>query len=206
MAKRILTPSLLAVAGLMSIASAAAMPKGTSLRTVSTRGSTVMPATAKGEALAWARSAASGRIPVGSFRLVAQRNGTFFYSIGSFSGNHCFGQGESPSSLGQITWECSRLFPSPALPILTTNSIIRAISVPTGDGESTWDRKFLRLAGVAADGVASIELRSTSGKLIAETPVVRNVFVFTKNPVFTGATELVAVDRAGRTVYKRLVS
>jgi hypothetical protein len=195
MARGVLALTLVAVAAGGSIASAVAMSTGTpSLSTVSNLGITVTvtPTAAQEQMI--------GHSPVagGLVRLLARRNGVSVYWIGG----NCLGVGASPSLVGSMA--CGeQSFPSPQKPIFDGTSLVGHLP----PGQTTWQWSFGHVAGIATDGVASIELRTASGGLIARAPVIANVYVFDKNAlssVFTtGPPTLVALDHAGNTVYSR---
>jgi hypothetical protein len=71
----------------------------------------------------------------------------------------------------------SQSFPSPQLPVF--DGTVVSLNLPPG--QTTWRLRFQHVAGIATDGVASMELRTASGKRIARVAVVGNVYVFAKS-------------------------
>jgi hypothetical protein len=62
--------------------------------------------------------------------------------------------------------------------------------------------KFFRVAGVAADHVASVAVIRTDGTLSAQTPVIGNLYVMTTPPT-DPAAGLAALDTNGKVVYSQ---
>lgn len=102
--------------------------------------------------------------------LVGRQNGRAFYRATKNDGRQCLGAGDA----GQIG-EVGFLYCSHGDLLTSTNS---PIAVP--DVEATaanpGDWKIIRVDGFALDGVTRVELTDPSGAVVAQAPVVDNVF------------------------------
>jgi hypothetical protein len=134
----------------------------------------------------------------GTLKLLASRAGVGFYAARTRSGGRCYFLGspnrsdERELSGGCLNTEASARFPSPAMPIVDMSAFIYR---PYASGE-----EVSRLAGVAADGVAKVEVLGDDCSAIGEAPVIGNVYVDTKvsdKP----AVGIEALDNSGKRLY-----
>jgi hypothetical protein len=126
-----------------------------------------------------------------SVALLATRDGRVYLRfVREEDGAICYGAGEANGALGIVS--CPRDFPSAKKPIEDFSG-----------GWSSHDGtiiKLTRVEGIAADGVASVALRTTRGDYVARSPVVANVYAFQSPPV---ASTLVAFAANGTIVYEK---
>jgi hypothetical protein len=134
----------------------------------------------------------------GSVKLLASRAGIGLYLAHGEGGKLCLfvgppnGPDERGLSGGCMNAAASASFPSPALPIIDMSAFFykpRAV----GEGIS-------RLAGVAADGVAKIQIVGLDCQVIAEAPVMDNIYARTDLPE-TPAVAIVGLSHDGKRVY-----
>ena len=126
--------------------------------------------------------------------LIGRRGDRAYYRIENSAGPACYAVGPShPGAyvLGQIM--CAPDFPSAARPILDFTV------VHGGSPDVTQDRVW-RSEGIAADGVTAIAFRTPDGRVVHESPVVRNLYSVPAVPT-DRVTELVVEGAAGRIVY-----
>jgi hypothetical protein len=115
-----------------------------------------------------------------TLQLLATRDGMRFYAVRNASGKFCFSIDANDGGPGSAVG-CEFVsggFPSPGRPILDL---------------SRWS-KGTKVVGLAADGVASIELYDASGATVANVPVVDNVYLETGLP---GGVGVKALDANG---------
>jgi hypothetical protein len=115
-----------------------------------------------------------------TLQLLATRDGVRFYAVRNAAGKFCFSIDANNAGPGSAVG-CefvSNGFPSPGRPILDL---------------SRWS-KGTEVVGLAADGVASIELYDSAGAIVATVPVVDNVYLATGLP---GGAGVKALDAGG---------
>ena len=103
--------------------------------------------------------------------LLGTAGGENLYRVGQQSGHACYGAGRTGAKwpLGVITCRiASPYFPSPEMPILDMSGA----GMEWGHGPM----HFLQVAGVAADGVASIGILDENGTVIESIPVHGNIY------------------------------
>jgi hypothetical protein len=128
--------------------------------------------------------------------LVGTRAGISFYRVQRQDGTNCWAAGAAGAAPDVDGAACpaageSFAFPSRDQPVLDFSEFAgadRANVVP------------VRLAGLAADGVAKVGLADASGKIVATTPVANNIYA-TKSLPNVVATQVVAFDRNGNVLY-----
>jgi hypothetical protein len=134
--------------------------------------------------------------------VLADRDGLVYFRVekpkdvvvpaGMTSRPTCYGQGRLRSGQVEVLLEDCSAFPSARTPVL------KWISEDVSSGGGT----LLSVGGIATDGVAEMRLVSSSGDVIATTPVEGNVYRF-KDAGGLGASgvKLVAVDAGGHEVW-----
>lgn len=124
-------------------------------------------------------------------RQIASASGTDFYRLTKEGRKSCYGVGSAgaASPIGFIG--CSQSFPSPENPIMD-------LSIVGAEKGSDAYPHLIFVQGIAADGVATIELRNASNAAVARAPVRQNVYVLKEAP--RAAIRVVAVDSSGREV------
>jgi hypothetical protein len=111
----------------------------------------------------------------GTLKLLASRAGVGIYAARDKSGNLCYflGPPQRPDERGLgggcLNAEASARFPSPEQPVIDMTAFVYR---PGATGE-----RVTRLAGVAADGVARVQVLGVECGVIAEAQVVANVYV-----------------------------
>jgi hypothetical protein len=127
-----------------------------------------------------------------TMQLVATRDGIDFYAARRSDGYLCFAIDAAPGSdahkglgcdLGNPSLPGTPAFPSPARPIFD------------------FSRFSDKLAGFAADGVATVDLLDSAGNVIDSVPVTDNVYADANPP--GGGAAIEALDASGAVVYKR---
>jgi hypothetical protein len=127
--------------------------------------------------------------------LMATRGDRAYYRIVA-TGRTCYGAGPAGPDyrLGQIG--CTSGFPSQSVPILDFSVIHGNMNPDNGTIYSSW---IYRSEGIAADGVAKVAITDPTGKVIAETPVLDNIYSFGSPPAGkVGA--LLAFGRTGKLI------
>jgi hypothetical protein len=119
-----------------------------------------------------------------TLRLLAQRDGIGFYAARRPDGVVCFAvdAGQSKAVGCDLGSPTGARFPSPQRPIID------------------FSRIGGRLAGFAADGVASVALVDAAGSTIATAPVVDNVYA--NADVASGGVGVEALDAQGAVIYR----
>jgi hypothetical protein len=118
-----------------------------------------------------------------TLQLLGQRDGVSFYAARRANGVFCFAVA---SDFGRgVGCDLARKFPSPGRPILDFSRFSHGA----------------RLAGFAADGVATMTLVDPSGATIASAPVIANIYAAATTP--PGAAGVQALDAQGNVVYAR---
>lgn len=137
---------------------------------------------------------------------LAARDGIGIYAAKTLSGDQCYFVGPAQQSKlkteglggGCRSASASKAFPSPAQPVVDTSLFALAPGAP---GPSVQ-----RLAGVAADGVASIQLLAlTDCHVVATAPVTNNVYLADNLPMIPEA-QIVARDASGNAVWNEAVT
>ena len=134
----------------------------------------------------------------GSVKLLASRGGVGIYAARTPGGNLCYflGGPQRPDanglSGGCLNAAASARFPSPEQPLVDMTVFMYK---PGADGET-----ITRLAGVAADGVAKVEVLGSECHVVADAAVVDNVYVDSSLPD-TPAVGIRALDGNGKQVY-----
>jgi hypothetical protein len=136
-------------------------------------------------------------VKAGTLKLLAARQGVGIYAARSTSGNLCYFVGApKPDSRGLgggcLNATASAAFPSPAQPLIDMSGFMYT---PGAHGETV-----RRLAGIAADGVATIQLLDRACQPITEAPVRDNVYIDANVPD-TPAVAIRALDGSGKRVY-----
>lgn len=123
----------------------------------------------------------------GAVERLATREGRSIYRIASATGSDCYAVGPANPPDYLFGWtQCSPNFPSTALPIL--------------DFTVFHDTTIWRSEGVAADGIARVELRDASANPLADVPVLNNTFHFKGIPAGSIA-DIAAIDSNGTVVF-----
>jgi hypothetical protein len=176
------TATLLTSASVFAVTRGAHGSSGTELFDFSTRGKPV--------ALAWSSARA---FHVSSATVVALREGRAFYRLVTADGV-CYATGPA-AEVGMIGGEeCppAGTFPSAARPLLD-------LSVYEADQHTGHTVHAFRIEGFAADGVATVALRSPSGRESVRVPVSQNVFALHAGSATTVGS-VVARDSGGQEV------
>jgi hypothetical protein len=141
----------------------------------------------------------SGATP-GTLKLLASRAGVGIYVARDKSGSLCYflGPSELPGERGLgggcLNAEASARFPSPEQPVIDMTAFVYK---PGASGE-----RVTRLVGVAADGVARVQVLGVDCGVIAEALVVDNVYVEADIPD-AAAVGIQALGQTGERVYLR---
>jgi hypothetical protein len=139
----------------------------------------------------------------GSVVQLASRAGWTFYAARTASGDVCYFDepaGQNPESGWQAIGSggCKNAagqadFPSPSRPVFNMSSYFNNASIE-------------RLAGVAADGVASIEVLALSDcHVVAAAPVIDNVYIADNLPTTIPEAEIVARDANSTVLWHQAV-
>jgi hypothetical protein len=139
----------------------------------------------------------------GAVKLLASRAGIGIYFAHGKEGKKCFfigppnGPDERGLSGGCMNAAASASFPSPAQPVVDMSAFFYR---PHAVGEG-----ITRLAGVAADGVAKMQVLGLDCQVIAEAPAQDNVYARSDLPD-TPAVAIVGVGHDGQRVYLNKLS
>ena len=133
----------------------------------------------------------------GGVRLLAARDGVGVYGARGRNGERCHFVGPPRPDARGLGGGCmnrfaSARFPSPEEPLIDLSAFVYR---PGTIGEEVH-----RLAGVAADGVAKVQVLGMSCQVLAEAPVRDNVYVSTDVPA-DPAAGIVALDHDGARVF-----
>lgn len=127
--------------------------------------------------------------------ILGTRGDRSFYRLG----DHCYGSGPaSPTNyvFGEI--RCTPAFPSRARPVL--DSTVFGSTAGPDERPQPQTMTVHWSQGIAADGVAKIALVDADGQVVAETPVLDNIYRF--GPVPAGnATKVVAYSATGEVLF-----
>jgi hypothetical protein len=144
----------------------------------------------------------------GSFVQLAARDGVGIYAARTASGNLCYFTGPmNQSDLkttgiggGCMNAAASAKFPSPSQPVVDLSTF------EARPPDAIAHASVHRLAGVAADGVKSIEVLALADcQIVATTAVIDNVYAADNLPA-TAAGVIVAHDASGNAVWHESVS
>jgi hypothetical protein len=141
-------------------------------------------------------TAASRKLGIASLELIGTREGRAFYR-GTDSENHpCLGVGDA-SALGTVGFTlCSR----DERPLTASDPVIAVPDVQKTAESAGW--QLIRFDGFAADSVARVAATDSAGVVVAQAPVVNNVFsIVPAAAVESGAIK--AYDRGGNLVFSR---
>lgn len=136
---------------------------------------------------------------------LAARDGIGIYAARTLSGDQCYFVGPADQTKvktqglggGCRSSTASKAFPSAAQPVVDTSLFALTPGAP---GPSVQ-----RLAGVAADGVASVQLLAlTDCHVVASAPVINNVYIADNLPM-TPESQIVARDADGNIVWHQAV-
>lgn len=139
----------------------------------------------------------------GSLVQLTSRDGWAFYAGRTPSGDICYFD-EPAAQNPEHTWKmigsggCKKAtgkgdFPSPTLPIFNMSSYFN-------------NQYIERLAGVAADGVASVQVLALSDcHVIATAPVIDNIFIADNLPLTIPEAQIVARDASGNVLWHQAV-
>jgi hypothetical protein len=118
--------------------------------------------------------------------LLGVRGDRAFYRVIRTDGRTCFGVGfrSDVGNPGQIT--C--FVETPAVMDFSVVEIVRGSTIP----------RYLRMEGIAADGIAKVRAKDETNRVIAEAPVAGNLYQFKLNP--SGVIRVVGVDTSGREI------
>jgi hypothetical protein len=122
--------------------------------------------------------------------LLGTIGGRSIYRVGD-SAHPCYGAGNAGAKwpLGVIVCRnAAPYFPSREMPLFDFSTV----GMDRGDAEM----HYIRVEGVAADGVASVELLDRNGATVERLPVHSNVYGAESLPTMTGV-RLVALDERG---------
>jgi hypothetical protein len=129
-----------------------------------------------------------------TLQLIATRDGISFYAARRADGHVCVAVDAAPGAnghkgvgcdLGDPSLPAKPAFPSPERPIIDFSRF-------SGGA---------RLMGVAADGVASVDLLDAAGNVIDSAPVIDNVYADANPPA--GAAAVEALDSRGAVIVER---
>jgi hypothetical protein len=137
------------------------------------------------------------RISVEDISILGTRGDRSFYRLG----DHCYGAGPaSPTNhaFGHIS--CVPDFPSPDVPVL--DATVFGSSAGPGERPPPETLTVHASEGIAADGVATVALVDTDGQVVAETPVLDNIYRFERVPTGT-ALRVVAYSTTGEVVFSQ---
>ena len=156
----------------------------------------------------------------GTVKLIASRAGTNFYVAHGSKGAFCFFVGPPDVSDLRLSGGCWNMrlvrvgsaepsgpyatFPSPELPVLDLSSH-RSLASPDAlrSGEATVlgsPTTIARLRGVAADGVARMQVIGPECEVVAEAAVSDNVYATEELPA-RPAVAIVGLDHRGQKVF-----
>jgi hypothetical protein len=166
---------------------------------VSNRGSpfsSVLPGDERG-LTRMARGVGGGGISADNISILGTRGDRSFYRLG----DHCYGLGPaSPTNHVFGAMGCVPKFPSPEVPVL--DFTVFGSSVGPDERPRPQTMTVHASEGIAADGVAKIAFLDAGGQVVADTPVIDNIYRFDPAPAGT-ALKLVAYDATGEVVFSQ---
>jgi hypothetical protein len=135
------------------------------------------------------RAQNAGRAAVGGVRLLGERDGSAFYRLLGAT-RDCYAAGlAGTGDFGVLA--CPDTFPSAEQPVLSFSTIEQL----RGGAPH-----YMRVEGIAVDGVAAVELFSDNGETLTTVPVRANIFRLGSAPP-SAVVGLRGVDEAGHVVY-----
>ena len=141
-------------------------------------------------------TAASRAVGIASLQLIGTRGDRAFYR-GMDADNHpCLGAGNAsnPGTVGFTL--CS----NDQRPLTAANPVIVVPDVQMTQGSGQWE--LVRVDGFAADNVARVAVTNGAGAVIAEAPVVSNVFSLVPS-VESDPGTIRAYDHSGKLVFSQ---
>jgi hypothetical protein len=141
------------------------------------------------------RGLSFGVAPIRTGHLLGVRTGHAFYRLDRASGDPCYAVGAA-SDLGTPgSVVCPRGgFPASGSPVLD-------LSVYEGTRRDVREFGLYKVAGLAADGVASVQFFRPDGSIALTVPVSRNVYAATDVPEGP-VVGLAALDQAGNRLWR----
>ena len=141
-------------------------------------------------------TAASRAVGIASLQLIGTRGDRAFYR-GMDADNHpCLGAGNA-SNLGTVGFTlCS----NDERPLTAANPVIVVPDVQMTQGSGQWE--LVRVDGFAADNVARVAVTDGAGAVIAQAPVVNNVFSVVPS-VESDPGTIRAYDHSGKLVFSQ---
>lgn len=144
-----------------------------------------------------ARGAGGDGISVGDISILATRGDRSFYRLS----DHCYGVGPAAPTkhvFGAI--HCVPKFPSSEAPVL--DFTVFGSSAGPDERPQPQTMTVHVSEGIAADGVVKVAFLDAGGQVVADTPVIDNVYRFDPAPAGT-ALKLVAYNATGNVVFSR---
>jgi hypothetical protein len=135
------------------------------------------------------------RISAEDVSILGTRGDRSFYRLS----DHCYGSGPaSPTNhvFGQV--QCAPAFPSRVRPVL--DQTVYGSTAGPDERPQPHTMTVHMSQGIAADGVAKIALVDADGHVVAETPVLDNIYRFERVPA-GNATKVVAYSATGEVVF-----
>ena len=131
----------------------------------------------------------------GQLFLLKAENGRNYYRIVNTSRGTCYGSGPAgaPAELGIEACAFSPQFPSRGRPVLDFSLVEPQLSDDT--------TRVVRIEGIAADGVETVAWFDSSGRIVARTPVVDNVYSLMRPPA-AAVAGYEALAASGAVVYR----
>lgn len=134
-------------------------------------------------------------ISVGDVSILVTRGDRSFYRLSE----HCYGSGRaSPTNHVFEQISCVPAFPSRNRPVL--DATVYGSTAGPDERPQRETMTVHRSEGIAADGVAKVALVDADGQVVAETPVVDNLYDFGSVPP-GNAVRVVAYDATGEVVF-----
>ena len=130
------------------------------------------------------------RVGAANLRRIATRDGRSYYVANHTSGGLCVTVAAATDPNPFSEYLCSPDFPTPDRPVLDQSTFTGPPSVPTAQ----------RLEGFAADGVAAVQLVTTSGSRVT-VEVTDNIYARTHDLPDEPVREIVALDGAGSPIH-----
>lgn len=136
-----------------------------------------------------------GVAPIRAGHLLAVRNGHAFYRLDRADGDPCYAVGAASDIGIPGSVVCARGgFPATGSPVLD-------LSVYEGTRRDVREFGLYKVAGLAADGVASVQFFRPNGSVALTVPVAGNVYATTDVPLGPVAG-LAALDKAGKRLWR----
>lgn len=131
------------------------------------------------------------RVGAADLRRIATRDGRSYYVANTSRGGLCVTITYPGDPNPLISYECYPDFPSSSRPLLDRSVFAGSFEAPT----------VRLLEGFAADGVASVGLRTAGGAVEAKTDVENNVYYRNTTLPAEPIDEIVALDASGNVIY-----